>query len=389
MKKFFLLYIIFGLTTILTVADETTPLVVWTDGGDVWVWQNAETIHIPIGDAIFPYLSPYGEQIALVRGEFSYPEKLSVVSLNGDNLRDIDLSYPRQVIWQSETVLWVNTYLPIDTENQVNQRMVSHLLYRVNLETNTIDEWDMGREVWATISPDRNWLIVIDAGIYGQDEGAILQLSLTEDMPTPVERLSFPAISSGSHGGYYPFIQWMSDSVMRLAISEPDAIYHVGEDLPEKTLWELHVDGTSRMLGVVYAPLYPVSLWSGDGDIFVYPTMVTHNQITFALASSDGREVVNEFSLQEVIPLDFIPNRHEFFFVDKTKSVVRIDSIPQPFITISDGFIFNVSAYTNGILVEILYGRDNYAIAYASWEDGRLIEVGNPTGISFFDAKWD
>ncbi|MCL4256824.1 MAG: hypothetical protein KJ043_23905, partial [Anaerolineae bacterium] len=104
MKKIFLFIMIFGLPIILTIADETTPLVVWTDGGDVSVWQNGETTFIPIGDAIFPYLSPNGEQIALVRGEFSYPEKLSVVSLNGDNLRDINLSYPRQVIWQSETV---------------------------------------------------------------------------------------------------------------------------------------------------------------------------------------------------------------------------------------------------------------------------------------------
>lgn len=398
MKKIFLFIMIFGLPIILTIADETTPLVVWTDGGDVSVWQNGETTFIPIGDAIFPYLSPNGEQIALVRGEFSYPEKLSVVSLNGENLRDINLSYPRQVIWQSETVLWVNNFAPSEGALDLPYGTI---LYRINLENGDITSWDMGEPFMMTINPARDWLALSFAGVYGADEGHISLLSLTEQNPQPQETLRFPAISNGSHSGYFPFITWITDKIIRTTIAEPNAIYILGDILPKTTLWEIATDGTSTELGEIATPLYPVPQWSADGEWLTYLT---------SSRSGDGLAIANyqgniqwviesdEFFITETASFFAIPQADDFsylenMYLEHTSTFMRygatMDTLSH-WLTLEDAVVADMMLYPLGCVLVLLY-EDEIRIVYVYWDNPVIydIVVYDFPEYRGFDVQWD
>nr|MCU0481128.1 hypothetical protein [Anaerolineae bacterium] len=223
MMKKIIFWLILFLSLSVVRADESTPLVVWAENGDLGVWQAGTSQIFSVGNLIFPKLSPSGEQVALLRGDNRYPEFLSVISIQDGNLRDVDTRYPRWVEWQSETILWVNTYVhPSEGELDITQ---DTLLYRVDLATGAIRQWDMGEPFRMTMNPSRTWLALVFAGIYQQAEGRISLLSLANDEMIAQQVMTFPAISSASHGGYYPTVQWITDDVAYVAIPHPDALY--------------------------------------------------------------------------------------------------------------------------------------------------------------------
>ena len=392
MKKIFLFIIIIGLPIILTVADEITPLVVWTDGGDIGVWQNGATTIIPVGDAIFPYLSPSGEQIALVRGTYSYPEKLSVISLNGDNLRDIDISYPRQVIWQSEMVLWVNDFAP--SEGALGLPYGT-MLYRINLETGDIASWDMGEPFMMTINSSRDILALSFAGVYQVDEGRISFLSLTEENPQHREALRFPAISNGSHEGYYPKIQWFDETTFGVAIPQPDAVYILREreDITI-SLWQIAVSQSEAMqLGEIDTrygfSLFDPPVWSHDSlSYFTYINDELHLMIT----SVDGQTIYHEipFDLLPAISPVNIPTTSLIAYNQDIALMMFVTKDMPPTLWFSAGgsFLSELHQSDRGIVFLRLGGTET-TLMYIGVDETEPHAIAKIKYYAFFDAKWD
>jgi hypothetical protein len=371
--------------SVMSVADESTPLVVIAQAGDLWVWQNGETQIFPVGDLIFPYLSPSGNLVALVRGEYPYPQRLSVISITGDNLRDFDVAYPRQVIWQSENVLWINSYLP-HTEGMLELNP-STGLYRVNIETGEITEWDMDEPFTMTINPNREWLSLSFAGVYGESEGQISLLSLFEDIP-PVDVVQFEAISSGSHGGYYPPVQWLTDTSARIAIPEPNALYIVGDILPQTQLLEINTDGTTTLLGEINTPLYPTPMWSADGASMAYMT-ASRDGLALAIASHVG-EINHVIIFGESVPFFSIPQSDNFLFIEQNTAmqIVGMNTEISQWVTGGGAWVADLQLYSGGVVLTLL-SDDVIRVVYAGWSDNLLHEILKTAEYPFFDAKWD
>lgn len=384
MKKLFLL-MIFAFVISANVANESTPLVVIAQDGDLWVWHNGKTQIFPVGDLIFPYLSPSGNLVALVRGDYPYPQRLSVLSITGDNLRDFSMAYPRQVIWQSESVLWINSYLP-HTEGMLELYPSTHL-YRVNLETGEITEWDMGEPFTMTINPNREWLAMSFAGLYGESEGRISLLSLFEDI-NPVDVVRFPAISSGSHGGYYPPVQWLTDKSARLAIAEPNALYIVGDMLPQTQLLEINTDGISTALGEINTQLYPAPVWSADGASMVYMT-ASREGLALAIASHVG-EINHIIALGEPVPFFFIPQSDDFLFIEQNTAIqiVGINGELRSWAMGGGALVGDLQLYAGGAVITLLSDA-SIRLVYVGWHENTLHEILKTSEYPFFDTKWD
>ncbi len=393
MKKMFWVLIIFGVPMMLAVADETTPLVVWTDDGDVWVWQNGETTSIPIGDANFPYLSPNGEQIALVRGAYLYFEKLSVVSLNGENLRDIDLSaYPRQVIWQSETVLWVNDFASLEGALGLPY---GTMLYRINLETGDIASWDMGEPFMMTINPSRDTLALSFGGVYQVDEGHISLLSLTEENPQPREALRFPAISNGSHEGHYPSVQWFDETTFGVAIPQPDAVYILREreDITI-SLWQIAVSQSEAMqLGEIDTRygilLFEPPVWSNDS--LGYFTHI-NDELHLMITSVDGQTIYHQipFDLLPAISPVNIPTTSLIAYNQDIALMMFVTKDMPPTLWFSAGgaFLGELYASDRGVVFLRLGGTET-TLMYIGVDETEPHAIAKIKYYAFFDAKWD
>lgn len=386
MKKIILwMIVVFCLSVVR--ADESTPLVVWQNSGDLTVWRDGTSQTFSVGNLIFPYLSPSGEQVALVRGAYPYPEYVSVISITGENLRDIEIQYPRQVVWQSETVLWVSTYLP-PTEGVLNLLM-SPILYRVDLQTNTVNQWDMGAPFMMTINPNRTWFALVFAGVYQQQEGKIQLLSLLSDELTPQPVMTFPAISNASHDGYYPPIQWMSDDVVRVAIPHPDALYP--SEIPLMTqLWEFQTDISLTALGELKNTHLLLSpLWSDDGEKLAYLEYSPATS-TFFVMNRDLSAVIYTDTLTQPQPFFVVPHSSDFMLIQDNTAIYILGEAmtPQLWVTGGGGFIGDIQIYASGVIFTLL---NDYSITlvYANWDGSTIYEIVKMEEYPFFDAKWD
>jgi hypothetical protein len=391
MKKIFLFIMMVWFASISAFADETIPLVVWQDAGNLSVLQGGNIQTFPIGDLIFPYLSPNGDQVALVRGQYPYPQSLAVISIIGENLRDVGVAYPRQVIWQSETVLWVNGYLP-PTEGML-ELSPSAMLYRVNLETGDITEWDMGASFEMSINPAHDWMALTFAGLYGQVEGHISLLSLTENNPTPQDMMTFPAISSGSHGGYYPSVQWVGDDRAYVAIPHPDAIYNTTTDADTAgmSLFELTTDGGSDVFGTIHALFFYPPLWSSDGEVLAYVT-ATPDESRFVIVTHDGVETLysQTWDMTENSLFLSIPNSDEFLYIQRNTAIMIVGAEVglHQWTTGGGAFVADIVLYPRGAVFTLL-NDFSIALVYAGWDDNMVHEILKMTEYPFFDANWD
>jgi len=386
MKKI-ILWMIVLLCLSVVYADESTPLVVWVENGDLVVWHDSISQVFSVGNLIFPKLSPSGEQVALLRGNYPYVESLSVIGIDGADLRDVDIRYPRQVEWQSETILWVNTYLP-PTDGMLNL-LPSTILYRMDLEADTVSQWDMGGAFMMTINPNRTWLSIAFAGVHQQQEGKIQLLSLLTDEMTPQLVMTFPAISNASHEGYYPPIQWMSDDVARVAIPHPDSLYPSATPLMTQ-LWQFQTDMTMTSLGELkntHLLLSPV--WSDDGEKLAYLEYSQQGQ-TFCVMDSDLSQAHYRHTPNQPEPFFSVPQTSDFLVIQNNTAVYIIgeDATPRLWATGGGAFIGDMQMSVGGA-VFILLNDFSITLVYARWGEDTLYEIVEMTEYPFFDAKWE
>ncbi|MCL4252720.1 MAG: hypothetical protein KJ043_02955, partial [Anaerolineae bacterium] len=247
-----------------------------------------------------------------------------------------------------------------------------------------------------------DWLALSFAGVYGADEGHISLLSLTEENPQPQETLRFPAISNGSHSGYFPFITWITDKIIRTTIAEPNAIYSRGDILPKATLWELAIDGTTSQLGEITALLYPVPEWSSDGEWLTYATS-SRNGSGLAIANHRGEiQWVIEFDdfMNNSVAFFAIPRASDFLYFENAyledspifmRYGATIDTLSN-WLSLDDAIVTGVYLYPSGVLLTLIH-KDKTRLVYANWDEtfsyDIVIDETPEHRHLFVDAKWD
>lgn len=384
MMKKIIFWVILWVGLSVVRADESTPLVVWVENGDLVVWQGGTSQIFPVGDAVLPKLSPNGEQVALIRGEYLYPEYLSVISIDGENLHDIDVQYPRQVEWQSETILWVNTYLP--STEYVSGLSLSTMLYRVDLEADTITQWDIGYEFNFFLNPQKTWIALVLAGIYEQTETQVAVFS-TDSSPAEAQiALSFPTISSASHEGFLPDVQWITETTAHISIHEPNAVYATREDTSLTTLIEFSVFGETKTLGAFPSIFFfsPVTAYGGDSLAYV-----TRDD-NLVIASLDGQMTYHDIELEysPSFPPMVIPQTSLFAYIQGTPTMMLVgkDMPPTEWFMIGGAFL-DVVIQPKGAVVMRLGGIET-TLLYIRMGESDVYEIAK-IGYTLFDVKWD
>jgi len=383
MKKI-ILWMMIVLCLSVVRADESTPLVVWSENGDLVVWHDGTSHTFLVGKIIFPILSPSGEQVALIRGTYSYPESLSVISITGDNLRDIDIQYPRQVVWQSETILWVSSYLP-PTEGMLSLPL-STILYRIDLETNTMSQWDIEHEFNFFLNPQKTWIAVVLAGIYEQTDTQITIFS-TDSSPAEAQVvLRFPTISSASHEGFLPDVQWITETTAHISIRESDAVYATRDDAPLTTVIEFSVFGETKTLGAFPSIFFFSPVTAHDGDSVGYVT----RDDNLLIASLDGQTIYHDIELEYApsFPPMPIPQTSLFAYIQGTPTMMLVgkDTAPTEWFMIGGAFL-DVDIQPKGAVIMRLGGIET-TLLYVRIGEQEVHEIAK-IEYTAFDAKWE
>lgn len=370
----------------MTIADL---IIVWTQPNALYIWQNDEIRHIPLSGIFKPILSPHAQHLVLIPVGDDMPEFFVTLRIDGTGWRQIDIPYPNQVVWQSDTVLWLNNYARLSGESVTPVVMTDHL-YRVDAETGEIDQWQMGRPFLMTIRQDGLYMVLSHAGQYPNEYGAIRIISLYDETISPIDVLQFPAISLASHVGYFPVVQWMTDNTMRVALPAPDAVYASGVNIPPTQLWRLTVDGQSDLLGEIPARFYAGVVWSSDGRRVSY-IMPTVDGDTIVIASPTG-EIIAQHLLDS--PFGFIipvPNRHTFLYWDvqqQGRIMMYAEDVPwQMWLNPERGRMVLTSISQDG--VTLIHNQDAHIrLAYALFDDQSIHEIVKISEYPSIDVKW-
>ena len=217
-------------------SQDTTSIPVglvaaWVDGGDLFIRQGEdERKLLATGEVIRPYIAPDGKQIAFTRGQGGLPETLWITDVDGQAVRELagieslagegETVLIGQVAWLDESTLYFNTaHLgSLGPERQDD-------LWRVNLQTGEVLLLLPPGEGGAfSISPDRQHIALIQAGLYEETQGNIRFMDTQTDVLQEV--LSFDAVSTGAEYRFYPEVFWEADSrAIRIAIPDQDLIY--------------------------------------------------------------------------------------------------------------------------------------------------------------------
>jgi hypothetical protein len=235
-----------------------------------------------------------------------------------------------------------------------------------------------------TINPNRTWLALMFAGVYQQTDAKISLLSPVNDEIIPQQVMTFPAISGGSHSGYYPPIQWMSDDTARVAIPHPDALYAVDEPLLTQ-LWQFQTDMTVTSLGelpntsIAFTPI-----WSADGERLAYVDF-QREQSRFLVIQTDSLQPIFESPFQ-FMPFFAIPQTSHFLFVNNGRDLMIADETETRLWLSAEGFILDIKVLDEGV-VFVAIDDDSTALVYVKWDTNTVYEIVKISEYSFFDAK--
>lgn len=392
MKKIYLLCLVLIWIPALSVAHANTDglIIVWSQTDALYIWRNGETHDIELSGMFKPILSPNAERLVLIPiNDDGMPTSFMTMRLDGSDRYPIDIPYPNQILWQSDTVFWVNNYRRLP-EGSMTPFDLNNRLYRVDAQTGTIDEWELDDAFIMTISSDGAHLIIVRAGEYPQGEGVIGHISLMNDDIQPVELFRFPSVSFASHIGYYPVVQFIADGTLRVAIPAPDAVYAVGADMPPTQLWRLTYDGQHTLLGEVQAQFYAGVVWSMDGERMSYIMPTTKGDMLI-IASPTGEIFHNQ---QLASPFGFIipaPMSATFLYWDVRQNgrlMTYADNMPlQEWLSAEACRMTLTSISSYGVTV-ICNSDSDVLIGYALFGDKTIYEIVKFSEFPLIDVKW-
>ncbi|PJF20932.1 MAG: hypothetical protein CUN56_13670 [Phototrophicales bacterium] len=206
-------------------------LVTWiTIDGDLYVWYQGEARLIASGEV---------SQVAVsAAGDVAYVQNGALWLWQGEVAR---LVLPSINIAQ---MTWVNGRLYF---KEYEQLAPSDELYEVDLQTGEVNLVAGGgwiaqngvRILPGDYETGRNGTIVFEEAV-----------------------LTFPPVATGSHAPFYPDVQQIDLTTIRVAIPTPDALYHE-VDSPPVALWEL-TPTKARQIGTVAARYFGLPIWTAD-----------------------------------------------------------------------------------------------------------------------------
>lgn len=319
-----------------TIAPQThTPgderlVAAWVDSGNLMVWQTGDTIprRIASGGVVRPYIAPGGRHIAFTRGPGGATETLWSVDVLGTAEQQIVGERPRgytpgthqvgDVAWLDEGVLYFNTlrqsgpaFVPLND------------LYRANIRTREValilPATEGGR---FHISPDKQTIVVVYPGTYGQQDGRIAALDPLR-LHEPRNLLFFVGVATGSERVFYPEIYWLPDSSAVLtAIPDSDLIYNDTTEqfeIPLTRLWRLPLANPSdrELLGSLRVSFFGLPRWSSDGTAMTFLRRAAGtNDFTAFLADTNGENdrALYAGSAGTIEQPVWIPNSRDYVF---------------------------------------------------------------------------
>lgn len=283
-----------------TIAQNAPGLVVaWVDGGDLMRWEGGEVEQIA-EFAAWPYLSPDGEKIAFTRaGDDGKMLSSSLWLWDAETRQEKQLFSIHELPTDADSASrWIHKIEWLDSARLLfntiydNPMMFDSLndLWQVNIETGEVSQLrTMGNGGDFTVSLDGEHIALVIPGTY---EVSSSQISIVNtETFEGIEMLTFPAVSTASEYHFYPPVFWEADrQALRVAIPDPDAIYHDGEGLPV-SLWRVTIHGESEKIGEVPASFFGLPVWSFDGQHLLYMQRIggaTSNTFNLMLAAGDG-----------------------------------------------------------------------------------------------------
>ncbi|MEO8611818.1 MAG: hypothetical protein ABI690_28220 [Chloroflexota bacterium] len=365
-------------------------VVAWIEAGNLFARTgNAPSVQLIIsGDALTPYLSPNGRQVAYLHGDTGLAAELSLVDLSGGKIHDLvtaktlsadanDSLLMSQVAWLDDSNLYFNT-----AQNTSFGEDRHDDLWRVDAQTGEVAMLLPAGEGGAfSISPDRKWLAVTSAGTYNHED-AHLRLMNAETHKVQ-EILSFPAISTGSEYSFYPQIFWAADSsVFRVAIPDKDLIYDEVSS-PPVVLWQVGIDGSSEKIGSISASFFGLPCWSDNGLHLAYlhrSGALADNQFDLFLAARNGDNPV-KYASGKAGAIGFptwIPKSAQFIFAQGEPGAYWLGDTASPpapidepmFIPaiLEDGQIVYVSGADSPSELRYMHLADNQPLSIAAVE---------------------
>jgi hypothetical protein len=272
-------------STVDPARDVSGLLVAWVQGGDLMLWESSEAHTLTSSGVVQPIIAPGGERIAFTRGMSGQPETLWIIDTDGSEERQIDAPpLIGHVEWLDGDTLYFNTLTP-DPLGPIPRED----LYRVDVNTSEVTAITPGGDF--TVSDDSSALILVTAGIYGEEPGRIYAVDAT-DTDDPALLLEFPAVATGAHYRFYPAVQRENGAAVRVAIPHPDSVYDADGSGPPVALWQLGTDGESEQIGSVPASYFGLPVWSPDGGLLAYLRRSPDHPNRFALdtAAADGSD---------------------------------------------------------------------------------------------------
>ncbi|MEZ4669109.1 MAG: hypothetical protein R3E39_14475 [Anaerolineae bacterium] len=297
--------------------------VTWVEMGNLWIWQEGDSspTRLVQDGVIQPYLSPDGQHIAFTRGDVA-ARSLWVVKRNtGElaNLYSASADEPSvaldQLQWLNNDTIYFNTNKFVGPFGQRQDD-----LWRAAISTGIVElQLAAGQGGFFSFSPDRRYIALVRAGVYGEKLGNISVMNLDDNSRRSL--LEFPAISTGSEYALYPPVQWNSDSNgLTVAIPPENAIYDDGTSLPT-AIWYLAIDGKSTQLTSVLSSFFGVPSISPNRMFLTYVRRkgaVTNNQVELVVAASDNSQqtVYAAGNIGTLSTPTWLPEGNQFFFIN-------------------------------------------------------------------------
>lgn len=368
-------------------APEDNSLIVWAEGGSLHTWHTGDERPTTLaGDGVRRvFLAPDGQQIAFTRGAEEQDDSLWSTGVDGRNERQIDAQpFLRQVAWIDSQTLAFNT-LTVDTLGEVPRDD----LHIVNSATGEVTAIEPGGQF--SVSPGGDHLSLIDPGSYQDQPGRIQAITPTNDAE-PATLMEFPAIATGSHYRFYPAVHWLDASNARVALPDPDAVYHeFDEPTPPVTLWQISVEGTSEQIGSVSASYFGLPQWSADGAAMVYLQRgADPNLFSVWVAEGDGSDptLVHAQETPGDLPLPvWIGDSDRFLYIDDNAYWIgQPGESPQRWLDGGEMLLTQSFKIAGSTLVFVALRAESIELRYANLQNdsGESTLIASSTGSPYF-----
>jgi dipeptidyl aminopeptidase/acylaminoacyl peptidase len=293
-------------------------------------------------------------------------------------------AYLWQVVWGDADTVYFNTL-----ELGALGATPRDDLYSAAVDTNMVTEIIPGGAV--SVNADGSTIAIVASGVYGELDGTVSLMDTAGG--AVVEALTFPAIASGSHFKFYPYVWAIDDGSFRVALPDADAIYAEGSpNPPEVALQRIGVDGESEQIGGARASFFGLPAWSSDGATMVYLERGNDpNRFSVYVADGDGSDATLYTSGDAAtiqLP-QWRPDSAQFVFVQDGALRVGTGNEPPRTLVESDGVLAPTVIVSE---TSVIYERQNpdtnqWELWSLGFEDGEatlIAEVGE--ALRVFDA---